>query len=76
MFCNPYYTGSAENLHTRTKEHNLGKCIPTSKDAPWKIGITMAFANQKKAIESEKYSKTSSGRAFTKKPFQTFFQGR
>jgi putative endonuclease len=64
---NRYYTGFTEDLDARVKDHNQGKCIHTSKYVPWEIKTTIAFTNRKKAIEFEKYSKTSSGRAFTKK---------
>ena len=62
-----YYTGFAENLDARVKEHNQGKCEHTSKYVPWEIKTAVAFTNRKKAIEFEKYLKTSSGRAFAKK---------
>jgi len=64
---NKYYTGFTESLDTRMKEHNQGKCAHTSKYVPWKIKTAVAFTNRKKAIEFEKYLKTSSGRAFTRK---------
>ena len=64
---NKYYTGFTENLDTRIKEHDQGKCVHTSKYVPWKIKTAVAFTNRKSAIEFEKYLKTSSGRAFTRK---------
>jgi len=62
-----YYTGFTENLDARVKEHNQGKCVHTSKYVPWEIKTAVDFTNRKKAIEFEKYLKTSSGRAFAKK---------
>jgi putative endonuclease len=62
-----YYTGFTESLDARVKEHNQGKCVHTSKYVPWEIKTAVAFINRKKAIEFEKYLKTSSGRAFAKK---------
>jgi len=62
-----YYTGLTENLDDRVKEHNRGKCVHTSKHIPWQIKTAIAFTNRKKAIEFEKYLKTSSGRVFAKK---------
>ena len=66
-FPDKYYTGFTENLDTRLKEHNQGKCQHTSKYLPWQIKTAMAFTDRKKALEFEKYLKTSSGRAFVKK---------
>lgn len=62
-----YYTGFTENLDSRLKEHNCGKCEHTLKYIPWRIKTAIAFTNRKQAIEFEKYMKTSSGRAFVKK---------
>ena len=62
-----YYTGFAEDIDARVKEHNQGKCAHTSKYVPWEIKTFVTFKNHKKAIEFEKYLKTSSGRAFAKK---------
>ena len=62
-----YYTGFTEDLDARVKEHNQGKCVHTSKYVPWEIKTAVAFTNRKKAIELEKYLKTSSGRAFAQK---------
>jgi putative endonuclease len=62
-----YYIGFTEDLDTRVKKHNQGKCEHTIKYLPWEIKTAVAFTNRKKAIEFEKYLKTSSGRAFAKK---------
>jgi len=62
-----FYTGFTDELETRLKAHNQGKCEHTSKYIPWKIKTAVAFTNKDKALEFERYLKTSSGRAFTKK---------
>jgi putative endonuclease len=62
-----YYTGYTKNLDSRLKEHNGGKCMHTSKYMPWKIKTAIAFTDNDKAIEFEKYLKSQSGRAFAKK---------
>jgi len=66
-FPGKYYTGFTENLDARLKEHNQGKCKHSSKYLPWQIKTAMPFTDRKKAVEFEKYLKTSSGRAFVKK---------
>ena len=62
-----FYTGFTENLEDRLKAHNSGKCAHTDKFKPWQIKTAIAFTNQEKAHAFEKYLKTASGRAFTKK---------
>ena len=62
-----FYTGRADDMESRLKAHNQGKCKNTSKHIPWKIKTTIAFTNKQKALDFEKYLKTSSGRAFAKK---------
>ena len=62
-----YYTGFTEDLNLRLSYHNSGKCIYTKKYKKWKIKTAIAFTDKDKAINFEKYLKTSSGRAFAKK---------
>lgn len=62
-----FYTGFTDNLKVRLKSHNQGKCVHTSKFVPWRIKTAIAFTDYQKALDFEKYLKTSSGRAFTKK---------
>lgn len=62
-----HYTGYTKNLDIRLKEHNSGKCSHTSKYAPWKIKTAIAFTISDQAIRFEKYLKSQSGRAFSKK---------
>lgn len=64
---NWFYTGFTDDLQARLKIHNQGKCKHTSKYIPWKIKTAIAFSDEKRAKEFEKYLKTASGRAFTKK---------
>ena len=62
-----FYTGLTDNLDERLNVHNQGKCKHTFKHIPWKIKTAIAFTDKGKALEFEKYLKTASGRAFTKK---------
>ena len=66
---NRFYTGQTDNLDERLKLHNQGKCKHTSKYVPWIIKTATAFTDKKKALDFEKYLKSSSGRAFTKRHF-------
>jgi predicted GIY-YIG superfamily endonuclease len=62
-----YYSGFTDDFENRLAAHNQGKCKHTSKYIPWKIKTAIAFTDKEKALEFEKYLKTSSGRAFVKK---------
>ncbi|MFC2952606.1 GIY-YIG nuclease family protein [Marinicaulis aureus] len=61
------YTGATENLKQRMADHNAGKSSHTAKYAPWEILWYSAFPDKLKALAFEKYLKSHSGRAFTKK---------
>jgi predicted GIY-YIG superfamily endonuclease len=62
-----YYVGITGDLRSRLQKHNAGAVTHTSKFAPWAIKTYVAFSDEKRAIEFEKYLKSASGRAFAKK---------
>jgi len=62
-----YYTGVTEDLRNRLKEHNSGKVLHTSKYKPWRLNTYVAFTDEQRAYEFEKYLKSHSGRAFARK---------
>lgn len=62
-----YYTGITLNVESRLSDHNSGKSSHTSKYRPWGLISYTAFVDNKKALEFEKYLKSGSGRAFSKK---------
>ena len=62
-----FYVGRTEDLRARLKKHNSGEVPHTAKFRPWKIKTAIAFIEQQRAVEFEKYLKTASGRAFAKK---------
>ncbi len=64
-----YYTGLTGNLEDRLMAHNSGRVPHTAKYRPWRIETFVAFRNRQKAVAFEKYLKTHSGRAFTRKRF-------
>jgi predicted GIY-YIG superfamily endonuclease len=61
------YTGASEDLKQRLTDHNAGKSAHTAKYAPWELLWYCAFPDKITALELEKYLKSHSGRAFTKK---------
>ncbi len=62
-----WYVGVTNDLERRISEHNSKKCPHTSKFCPWKIQSYTAFQDRDRAEDFEKYLKSHSGRAFTKK---------
>ena len=64
---NRFYTGFTENIENRLRDHNSGKNTHTAKQKPWRIKTAIAFTDQQKAMDFERYLKTKSGRAFAKK---------
>ena len=68
-FNDKYYIGFTKDIKHRLATHNEGGSIYTSKYKPWKIKNAIAFEEEQKAIEFEKYLKSYSGRAFIKKYF-------
>ena len=64
---NKTYVGLTANLDKRLLVHNRGGSVHTAKYKPWQLITFLAFTDDSKAREFEKYLKTGSGRAFAKK---------
>ncbi|HNQ88004.1 MAG TPA: GIY-YIG nuclease family protein [Verrucomicrobiota bacterium] len=62
-----FYVGLATNLEDRLARHNRGDVPHTSKYRPWQVKSAIAFRDADRAAAFERYLKTGSGRAFTKK---------
>jgi putative endonuclease len=62
-----FYTGLTDNLEARLAKHNEGEVSHTAKHRPWRIKTAVAFRDRIKASAFERYLKSASGRAFTKK---------
>lgn len=63
------YIGFTANIEERLKAHNQGKSSHTRKYIPWEISFYAAFPDKIKAMDFEKYLKTGSGKAFSKRHF-------
>lgn len=61
------YIGMTSDLKKRLQEHNSGKAKYTDTKRPYFVQWYCAFSNKQKAYEFERYLKSSSGYAFTKK---------
>ena len=58
------YVGYTQDIANRLELHNSERSEYTAKFAPWELLGYIALNNKDKAIELEKYLKTSSGKAF------------
>ncbi len=61
------YIGVTTDLKKRLHQHNAGLATYSSIKRPYKINWYSAFVNKERAYAFEKYLKSSSGYAFTKK---------
>lgn len=61
------YFGITSNLKRRMHEHNYGHSCHTTKYLPWQLETYIAFRDKQQAVRFEKYLKTGSGKAFSKK---------
>lgn len=64
-----FYIGLTEDLQARLRIHNAGEVSHTSKFKPWAIKTAIAFRDRSRAAAFERYLKSGSGRAFTRKHF-------
>jgi predicted GIY-YIG superfamily endonuclease len=64
-----HYVGIAANPHERLEWHNNGPGGYTLSYRPWSIAVVIEFPTEQEAIRFEKYLKSGSGRAFTKRHF-------
>ncbi len=62
-----FYVGLTDDLAARLAKHNEGGVPHTAKLRPWRVKLAIAFRDRNRAAAFEKYLKTASGRAFTKK---------
>jgi predicted GIY-YIG superfamily endonuclease len=62
-----HYIGESSNLKLRLEQHRSGSCRTTSRQRPWKLVWYAAFDDRSKALSFEKYLKSGSGFAFSRK---------
>lgn len=68
-FPDHHYVGLTTDLESRLAKHNSGGNPHTVEHAPWLIQTAIAFTDQTRAAAFERYLKSHSGRAFSKKHF-------
>ena len=61
------YVGFSTDVHSRLRAHNEGKSVHTARFRPWRLETYLAFTDEYKARDFERYLKTSSGKAFAAK---------
>src|SRR5262245_26436033 len=64
---NERYIGLTDDLRCRFRAHNGGRSPHTRKFRPWRLVTYIAFSDEQKAIDFERYLKSASGRAFANK---------
>jgi predicted GIY-YIG superfamily endonuclease len=68
-FPNQRYIGLTSDIKGRIEAHNEGRSPHTSKYKPLKLVVYMAFSNESKAVDFERYLKSGSGHAFANRHF-------
>ena len=67
QYPNRVYVGLCGNMKNRLTEHNAGKCKTTAEARPLGVDVAVYFRDKKKAHAFERYLKTGSERAFSKR---------
>ena len=63
------YIGLTSDVAARLIAHNTGHCPHTARYRPWKVVVSVEFAQEGVAIRFERYLKSGSGRAFARRHF-------
>lgn len=64
-----HYVGVTSDVGERLHWHNNGPSGQTLMHRPWVVVLCVEFLDERTAIRFERYSKSGSGRAFTKRHF-------
>ena len=64
-----HYVGITSDVARRLIWHNAGQNVHTARDRPWSLVVSMEFSTQLTAYRFERYLKSGSGRAFSKRHF-------
>ncbi|MDR0967757.1 MAG: GIY-YIG nuclease family protein [Rickettsiales bacterium] len=69
-FPDKFYAGQTDDLKNRLQVHNSGYSLATKPYIPWKIISYHAFIDKDTALRFERYLKSGSGQAFSKRHFK------
>lgn len=64
-----HYVGITSDVDERLEWHNAGPTGFTREHRPWSVVVSIEFPTEREAIRFERYLKSGSGRAFTKRHF-------
>jgi putative endonuclease len=64
-----YYVGRTANMADRLASHNAGESPSTTRYRPWQVVVLVQFVDETRAMEFEKFLKSSPGRGFVKTYF-------
>ena len=64
-----HYVGVTGDVDERLEWHNAGPCGYTRQHRPWRVIVSIEFPDKEWAVRFEKYLKSGSGRAFSKRHF-------
>ena len=64
-----HYVGLTSDVDERLEWHNAGPTGFTTAHRPWFVVVSIEFSTEREAIRFERYLKSGSGRAFTKRHF-------
>jgi predicted GIY-YIG superfamily endonuclease len=62
-----FYVGLTNDLRARVAKRNAGEVPHTAKFKPWRRNTYIGFSDEARAVEFERYLKSPSGRAFSRK---------
>ena len=65
-----FYTGLTSDVVRRLDFHNAGLSRHTASGRPWRLVVSLQFADEARAEQFEMYLKTGSGRAFATRHFR------
>lgn len=63
------YVGVTSDVVARVAAHNAGRSAHTARHKPWKLVVSLEFADAATAVRFEHYMKSGSGRAFAGRHF-------
>jgi predicted GIY-YIG superfamily endonuclease len=66
-----HYVGLTNDVCARLDWHGHGPSGHAVSNRPWSIVVSIEFPDERAAVRFEKYLKSGSGRAFTKRHFGT-----
>ena len=66
------YIGLTHDVDARVAAHNAGRCAHTAGYRPWGLVAAIMLADEPTAIRFERYLKSGSGRAFSRRHFEPY----